>query len=166
MLQASHLHYAYPEAGREHTVLRDVSLSLQAGEHVALVGSSGSGKSTLLNLLGGIDTPASGEIQLAGKLLSRLREPELTLFRRQHIGFIYQQFNLIPTLTVAENILLPLMLLGVDSGGTAPPFATLVGSGAIADTRRGVSRSIVRRGTAARGDCACLDSSTGVGVGG
>ncbi|MEN9422907.1 MAG: hypothetical protein RL122_290 [Pseudomonadota bacterium] len=113
LLQATHLHYAYPEAGREHTVLRDVSLSLQAGEHVALVGSSGSGKSTLLNLLGGIDVPASGEIQLAGKLFSRLREPELTLFRRQHIGFIYQQFNLIPTLTVAENIILPLALLGI-----------------------------------------------------
>lgn len=113
LLQATHLHYAYPEAGREHTVLSDVSLSLQAGEHVALVGSSGSGKSTLLNLLGGIDVPASGEIQLAGKLFSRLREPELTLFRRQHIGFIYQQFNLIPTLTVAENIILPLALLGI-----------------------------------------------------
>jgi putative ABC transport system ATP-binding protein len=116
LLQATHLHYAYPEAGREHTVLRDVSLSLQTGEHVALVGSSGSGKSTLLNLLGGIDTPAQGDIYLAGKHLSHLREPELTLFRRQHIGFIYQQFNLIPTLTVAENILLPLELLGIAPG--------------------------------------------------
>lgn len=113
LLQADHLHYAYPEAGRQHTVLSDVSLVLQQGERVALVGSSGSGKSTLLNLLGGIDVPASGEIRMAGNNLAQLREPALTLFRRQHIGFIYQQFNLIPTLTVAENILLPLELLGV-----------------------------------------------------
>lgn len=113
MLSANHLHYAYPEAGQQHTVLQDVSLAIASGEHVALVGSSGSGKSTLLNLLGGIDTPASGTIHIAGRDLTQLREPHLTLFRRQHIGFIYQQFNLIPTLTVAENILLPLELLGV-----------------------------------------------------
>ncbi|MBU0657097.1 MAG: ABC transporter ATP-binding protein [Gammaproteobacteria bacterium] len=113
MLKANHLRYAYPEAGHKHTVLQDVSLELHAGEHVALMGSSGSGKSTLLNLLGGIDTPAGGEIMIAGSNLTQLREPQLTLFRRQHIGFIYQQFNLIPTLTVAENMLLPLELLGV-----------------------------------------------------
>ncbi|MEB4590934.1 ABC transporter ATP-binding protein, partial [Candidatus Thiothrix sp. Deng01] len=113
MLQAEHLHYSYPEAGRRHPVLADVCLGLQAGERAALVGSSGSGKSTLLNLLGGVDRPDSGEIRIAGRTLTQLQEPELTLFRRQHIGFIYQQFNLIPTLTVAENILLPLELLGV-----------------------------------------------------
>ncbi|MEZ5454424.1 MAG: ABC transporter ATP-binding protein [Thiothrix sp.] len=113
MLQAEHLHYSYPEAGRRHPVLQDVSLGLQAGERVALVGSSGSGKSTLLNLLGGIDRPDSGEIRIAGRNLAQWQEPQLTLFRRQHIGFIYQQFNLIPTLTVAENILLPLELLGI-----------------------------------------------------
>lgn len=114
LLKANHLRYTYPEAGCEHTVLQDVSLELHAGEHVALVGSSGSGKSTLLNLLGGIDMPASGEILIAGHYLTQLNEPALTLFRRQHIGFIYQQFNLIPTLTVAENIRLPLELLGID----------------------------------------------------
>lgn len=114
LLKANHLRYAYPEAGREHTVLQDVSLELHAGEHAALVGSSGSGKSTLLNLLGGIDTPASGEIFIADHNLTQLKEPALTLFRRQHIGFIYQQFNLIPTLTVAENIRLPLELLSID----------------------------------------------------
>ncbi len=113
LLTASHLHYSYPEAGRQHTVLRDVSCSLQAGEHVALVGSSGSGKSTLLNLLAGIDSPERGDIYIAGKNLARLQEPELTLFRRRQIGFIYQQFNLIPTLTVGENILLPLELQGL-----------------------------------------------------
>lgn len=117
MLQAQHLHYAYPEAGQQHTVLQDVSLTLTTGEQVALVGSSGSGKSTLLNLLGGIDAPLSGDIRIAGQNLTQLKEPHLTLFRRQHIGFIYQQFNLIPTLTVAENILLPLELLGMGRKG-------------------------------------------------
>jgi putative ABC transport system ATP-binding protein len=114
VLSAHHLHYAYPEAGQLHTVLNDVSLDLARGERVALVGSSGSGKSTLLNLLGGIDKPSQGKIFIANQELTALAEPALTLFRRQQIGFIYQQFNLIPTLTVAENILLPLSLLGVD----------------------------------------------------
>ena len=95
-------------------VLQDINLQVTQGERVALVGSSGSGKSTLLNLLGGIDKPSAGDIHLAGQTFSQLTEPALTLFRRQHIGFIYQQFNLIPTLTVAENILLPLELLGLD----------------------------------------------------
>ena len=115
LLRADHLHYAYEEAGHLHDVLQDVSLSLQAGERVALLGSSGSGKSTLLNLLGGIDAPSHGSIQIADKVITRLKEPDLTLFRRQHTGFIYQQFNLIPTLTTAENILLPLELLGLSS---------------------------------------------------
>lgn len=113
LLRADHLHYAYEEAGHLHDVLLDVSLFLQTGERVALLGSSGSGKSTLLNLLGGIDAPSHGSIEIADKIITRLGEPELTLFRRRHIGFIYQQFNLIPTLTTAENILLPLELLGL-----------------------------------------------------
>ena len=114
MLTANHLQYAYAEAGHMQVVLQDINLQVTQGERVALVGSSGSGKSTLLNLLGGIDKPSAGDIHLAGQTFSQLTEPTLTLFRRQHIGFIYQQFNLIPTLTVAENILLPLELLGLD----------------------------------------------------
>jgi putative ABC transport system ATP-binding protein len=112
LLSAEHLNYAYHEAGQEHTVLQDVALSLNKGERVALLGSSGSGKSTLLNLIGGIDTPTRGSIQIADQNITRLKEPELTRFRCRNIGFIYQQFNLIPTLTTAENILLPLELLG------------------------------------------------------
>ena len=114
MLTANHLQYAYAEAGHMQVVLQDINLQVTQGERVALVGSSGSGKSTLLNLLGGLDKPSAGDIHLAGQTFSQLTEPALTLFRRQHIGFIYQQFNLIPTLTVAENILLPLELLGLD----------------------------------------------------
>lgn len=115
LLHAEHLHYAYEEAGHLHDVLRDVSLSLQRGERIALLGSSGSGKSTLLNLIGGIDEPTHGTISIDDKVITSLAEPALTLFRRQHIGFIYQQFNLIPTLTTAENVLLPLELLGLSA---------------------------------------------------
>ena len=113
MLFCENLSYAYPEAGREHHVLRGVNLELAAGERVALVGSSGSGKSTLLNVLSGIDKPSAGHVKVRDIILNTLDEPDLTLFRRQHIGFVYQQFNLIPTLTVAENVLMPLELLGV-----------------------------------------------------
>jgi putative ABC transport system ATP-binding protein len=112
-VSAQQLRYCYPEAGAEHTVLDGVSFSLAPGERVALLGSSGSGKSTLLNLLAGIDRPAGGEVLIDGQPLAALAEPALTRFRRRHIGFVYQRFHLIPTLTAAENILLPLDLLGV-----------------------------------------------------
>ncbi len=103
---------SYEEAGRERIVLRDVSASFARGEFVVLVGKSGSGKSTLLNLISGIDTPTSGEIIVNGQSLTRLPERERTLFRRRSIGFIFQFYNLTPTLTVLENLLLPLELNG------------------------------------------------------
>jgi putative ABC transport system ATP-binding protein len=113
LLEANNLSYAYQEAGQMHTVIAHADLSVERGEVIALLGASGSGKSTLLNLLAGIDKPASGQVTIAGQVISNLQEPQLTLFRRQHIGFIYQLFNLIPTLTVFENIALPLELCGV-----------------------------------------------------
>jgi putative ABC transport system ATP-binding protein len=113
LLEANNLSYAYLEAGEMHTVITQANLSIERGEIIALLGASGSGKSTLLNLLAGIDNPASGQVIIAGENLSNLQEPHLTLFRRQHIGFIYQLFNLIPTLTVFENVALPLELCGV-----------------------------------------------------
>ena len=113
LLETNNLSYAYQEAGQMHTVIAHADLSIERGEVIALLGASGSGKSTLLNLLAGIDKPASGQVTIAGQNISNLQEPQLTLFRRQHIGFIYQLFNLIPTLTVFENIALPLELCGV-----------------------------------------------------
>ncbi len=113
LLEAQNLNYAYQEAGKMHTVIAHVDLIIERGEVIALLGASGSGKSTLLNLLAGIDMSASGQVIIDGQILSNLQEPQLTLFRRQHIGFIYQLFNLIPTLTVFENIALPLELCGV-----------------------------------------------------
>jgi putative ABC transport system ATP-binding protein len=107
----------YSEAGRPHPVLEAVDLSLPAGEAVAVLGRSGSGKSTLLNLVAGIDEPSAGEVVVAGVPITRLSERERTLFRRGHIGFVYQFFNLIPTLTVLENVRLPLELVGREREG-------------------------------------------------
>ncbi|WP_457652356.1 ABC transporter ATP-binding protein [Rhodocaloribacter sp.] len=102
----------YREGERERVVLRGVDAEIERGAFVALVGRSGSGKSTLLNLISGIDRPTGGEVIVGGTNLTRLSEEERTRFRRLHIGFVFQSFNLIPTLTVAENVLLPLELGG------------------------------------------------------
>ncbi|MES1211553.1 MAG: ATP-binding cassette domain-containing protein, partial [Acidobacteriota bacterium] len=102
----------YEEGGRQRTVLRQATAVIERGELAVLMGRSGSGKSTLLNLLSGIDLPDAGEVLIDGIDLSRLSERERTLFRRDRIGFVFQFFNLIPTLTVEENLLLPLELKG------------------------------------------------------
>jgi putative ABC transport system ATP-binding protein len=105
----------YREGEGERIVLRGVDLVIGRGEFAVLVGRSGSGKSTLLNLVSGIDAPTAGEVLIEGTAITRLGERERTLFRRRHIGFIFQFFNLVPTLTVAENLQLPLALLGRDA---------------------------------------------------
>jgi putative ABC transport system ATP-binding protein len=102
--------YAEGDAVRE--VLSNVRVTLHAGEFVVLLGRSGSGKSTLLNLISGIDLPSRGTVRIDGRELVTLSEHERTLLRRERIGFIFQAFNLLPTLTVEENILLPLELTG------------------------------------------------------
>jgi putative ABC transport system ATP-binding protein len=103
---------AFAEGGRQREVLAGLSLTVGEGEIVALQGRSGSGKSTLLNVIAGIDRPDQGAVAVDGAVLSALPERERTLFRRRHIGFVFQFFNLLPTLTVAENVRLPLELLG------------------------------------------------------
>ena len=103
----------YTEGDQQRVIFADLSLDISRGELVALLGQSGSGKSTLLNLLGGIDLPDAGQIRISDRLLTALPETERTRFRRRHIGFVFQFFNLIPTLTVAENLLLPLELNGL-----------------------------------------------------
>ena len=103
----------YREAGEWREILRGVDLVVEPGEQVALVGLSGSGKSTLLHLLGGLDVPTAGRIVFDGIDLAGLGEPARSLWRCRHVGFIYQFFNLIPTLSVLENVLLPLELNGI-----------------------------------------------------
>lgn len=94
------------------SALDDVSFAVEKGDFVAVMGPSGSGKSTLLHLLGGLDEPSAGEITLAGRPISQLSDDEVTIVRRRKVGFIFQFFNLVPTLTAAENVALPLLIDG------------------------------------------------------
>jgi putative ABC transport system ATP-binding protein len=103
---------SYREAELERVVLRDVSVTIASGEIAVLVGRSGSGKSTLLNVIAGIDRPSAGTVLVDGTDLTALDEQARTRFRRRHIGFVFQFFNLVPLLTVEENLLLPLELNG------------------------------------------------------
>ncbi len=112
------------------TALAGVSLDIQRGEFVAVMGPSGSGKSTLLHLIGGLDRPTKGEILLDGRLISQMADDEVTLFRRTRIGFVFQFFNLLPTLTALENVTLPLILdgrAGADSDLRAKMLLARVG---------------------------------------
>ncbi len=97
-------------------VLRGVSMRIELGEFVAVMGPSGSGKSTLLHLMGALDVPTSGSIQIGGYELGRLSDRDRSLLRRNRIGFVFQFFNLLPTLTAAENVALPLLLAGENRG--------------------------------------------------
>ncbi len=110
MIQTTDLGKTYRRGNTRQAVLTGLEFSVEQGECVALLGRSGSGKSTLLNLLAGIDRPDTGRVEINGQCLSAMGERERTLFRRRHIGFVYQFFNLIPTLSVAENVRLPMEL--------------------------------------------------------
>lgn len=113
MLIAENLTRAYPMGGRTLVALDHVSFRIRQGEYAAIVGPSGSGKSTLMNLLGCLDSPTCGSYRLHGRDVSRLTGRELALVRGQEIGFVFQGFQLIPRLTAAENVALPLALCGV-----------------------------------------------------
>src|ERR1700710_697581 len=112
LIELRNLSKSYDEGNRQRMVLCDANLTIERGELAVLVGRSGTGKSTLLNLLSGIDPPSAGEVVIDGVTISALSERDRTLFRRDKIGFVFQFFNLIPTLTVEENLLLPMELKG------------------------------------------------------
>jgi len=114
-------------------VLDGAALRVAAGERVAILGPSGSGKSTLLNLISGIDLPDAGTVRIGDVDLTALAEVERTRFRRRHIGFVFQFFNLLPTLTVLENLLLPLELKGLVGGAEAERARLLLERVALAD---------------------------------
>ena len=123
----------FREGAREHVVLDGIDLDIARGETVALRGRSGSGKSTLLNLVGGIDAPDAGSVRVAGIEVTALTERERTLFRRERIGFVYQAFNLVPTLNVADNIRLVLELNRVSSGAANARIGELLHAIDLAD---------------------------------
>ena len=112
ILKAEKLTKVYGTDATQVHALRGVDLSIQKGEFVAVVGTSGSGKSTLLHMLGGLDRPTGGKVTIDGKDISRLKDEELTIFRRRKIGFVFQAFNLVPVLNVYENIVMPIELDG------------------------------------------------------
>lgn len=111
-IRLTDIHKCYREGDRERAIFRGAELTVAPGQWIALLGRSGSGKSTLLNLISGIDLPDRGEVLVGESAINRLSERERTLFRRRRIGFVFQFYNLIPTLTVLENLLLPLELAG------------------------------------------------------
>ena len=126
---------AYREGDVERAVLRGVDVSIRRGEVCVLVGRSGSGKSTLLNLIGGIDVPTEGEIVVDGLRVAHASETVRTMFRRHHVGFVFQFFNLIPTLTVEENLRLPLELNGCTGQTARARVGDLLGEVGLADRR-------------------------------
>lgn len=112
ILNTSQLKKYYGAEPNTVKALDDVSISIERGEFIAIIGTSGSGKSTLLNMLGGLDRPTSGTVKIDKYELSKLKDEDLTIFRRQRIGFIFQNYNLVPILNVYENIVLPIELDG------------------------------------------------------
>lgn len=171
---------SYEEGGRRQAVLDNLNADFIKGETVALRGRSGSGKSTLLNLISGIDVPDQGEIEVAGLNITNMSERDRTLFRREHIGFVYQAFNLVSTLSVSDNIRLVLelngvtepeagnrireMLAAVDLGDRAGSFPDVLSGGE--QQRVAIARALVHRPSLLLADepTGNLDDKTAEGV--
>lgn len=115
LLEVQHLQKIYTTrfGGNRVEALRDVDFTVEPGEYVAIMGESGSGKTTLLNILASLDTATSGQVLLNGQELSKVSQKDLCAFRRDHLGFVFQDFNLLDTMSLRDNILLPLVLAGV-----------------------------------------------------
>ncbi len=126
LLKADRVHRTYRAGDTDVQAVDGVSLTLNAGDFVALVGPSGCGKSTLLHLCGAMDRPSSGTVQLESTALDTLSDDELTRIRRERVGFVFQFFNLLPTLTLLENVELPLRLGGARQAVTAPAARALL----------------------------------------
>ncbi len=160
-----------------HMVLRGLSLRIERGEFLSIMGSSGSGKSTLLNLIGGMDKPDRGRVIVDGEDISAYTDEKLTLYRRIRVGFIFQFFNLLPNITVAENVAMPLLLtgrtdaekvraflrkLGLDGRGDAYPYELSGGE----QQRVAIARALVHDPDIILADepTGSLDSDTGVAI--
>ena len=127
---------------RAKTVLRDISFELAAGDYIAVMGESGIGKSTLLNLVAGLDRPDSGQVLLDGVELSALGDDEATRIRRKHMGFVFQAFHILPYLTVAQNVALPLALNGVGNKAMLERVASLLEAVKLGDRGESLPREL------------------------
>ena len=113
MINIKNVSKIYNIGNEKITVLDDVSINIEKGEFVAIVGPSGSGKSTLMNMIGGLDKPSNGYVIIEGEDISKLKDKKMAKFRNEKIGFVFQSFNLEPTLTALENVMMPLMIAGL-----------------------------------------------------
>ena len=129
MIRVNALTKSYLSGGRPLTVLKNITFTITSGEVVAIVGPSGSGKTTLLGLLAGLDRPTQGTVTIDGQELTRLSEDQLARFRSERVGFVFQSFHLLPTLTARENVEVPLELRGEDAGPRADQLLSRVGLG-------------------------------------
>lgn len=114
MIRVENLRKVYKVGGEKVVALNNISVEIEKGEFCCIVGTSGSGKSTLLNMLAGLEKPTKGKVKINGQLVSKMTEKELAKFRQDNIGFIFQSYNLMPTLTAVENVAFPLLFKGVD----------------------------------------------------
>ncbi|MFZ0430434.1 MAG: ABC transporter ATP-binding protein [Acidobacteriota bacterium] len=180
VIEARGVRKTYSDNGVPVEALRGVDLQVRKGEFTAVVGPSGSGKTTLFNVLSGLDTPTAGEVWLAGRQISSMSGGELSDFRRDHIGFVFQAYNLIPVLTVSENIEYIMLLQGIPAperrrrvetvleelglGGMADRLPTRLSGGQ--QQRVAVARAIVAEPSLILADepTANLDSKTGAGL--
>jgi putative ABC transport system ATP-binding protein len=136
MLTVNHLVKTIRNGAYEVEIIRDISFAVPSRQFVAIMGPSGSGKSTLLGLLAGLDWPTSGTIEIDGIDITRLREDEMAVLRGKKLGFVFQSYNLIPTLTALENVMLPMELIGETADGALPRAEHLLESVGLLDRRR------------------------------
>lgn len=142
VVQVVNVHKEYRRGSERIDVLQDINLEIPQGDFLALMGPSGSGKTTLLNLIGGLDRPSSGTVEVAGEPISRLSDGQLARWRSRHIGFVFQFYNLLPVLTAEKNVELPLLLTSLSGAERRQHVATALAVVGLADRARHYPRQL------------------------